>query len=157
MTTFCRNSVPLKLSLSFPKLSWAHSQPFSAYSHHSTNIPHLAYTFLLHKRPITNHNQPKLPPWNLANKKASPYIPPTFPLRILVTTCCTKLGFPLSLHTMPNNSFFITMKPLIFTYCFTIGGYNVFETFGIFSLYWCNDGWEYYGPYWTKYTRTSWS
>ena len=24
------------------------------------------------------------------------------------------------------------MKPPIFTYCFTIGGYNVFETFGIF-------------------------
>ena len=54
LTTFCRNSVSIKLSLSFPKLSWAHSQPFSAYSYHNTNIHYLAYTFLLHKRPITD-------------------------------------------------------------------------------------------------------
>ena len=47
------------LSLSFPKLSRAHSQPFSAYSHHNANIHHLAYTFLLHKRPITD--QPSYP------------------------------------------------------------------------------------------------
>ena len=161
MTTFYRNSVPLKLSLGFPKLSWAHSQPFLAYTHHNTNIPNLAHTFLLHKRPITNHIQPKLPPWNSAKlplnqllisshthptKKHSPYIPPTFSLRILVTTCCTKLGFPLSLHIMPNNSLFITMQPLIFTYCFTIGGYNVFKTFGNFSSYWCNDGWSIVDP-----------
>ena len=43
---------PYLLSLSFPKLSRAYSQPFSAYSHHNTNIHHLAYTFLLHKHPI---------------------------------------------------------------------------------------------------------
>ena len=45
---------PYLLSLRFPKLSGAHSQPFSAYSHHNTNIHYFAYTFLLHKRPITN-------------------------------------------------------------------------------------------------------
>ena len=46
---------PYLLSLSFLKLSRAHSQkPFPAYSHHNTNIHHLAYTFLLHKRPITD-------------------------------------------------------------------------------------------------------
>ena len=50
------------LSLSFPKLSRTHSQPFSAYSHHNTNIHHLAYTFLLHKRLITD--QPSYPLWN---------------------------------------------------------------------------------------------
>ena len=53
---------PYLLFLSFPKLSWAHSQPFSAYSHHNTNIYHLAYTFLLYKRPITD--QPSYPLWN---------------------------------------------------------------------------------------------
>ena len=50
---------PYLLSLSFPKLSGAHSQPFSAYSHHNTNIHYFAYTFLLYKRPITN--QPSYP------------------------------------------------------------------------------------------------
>ena len=60
---FRSNSVPIKLPLSFPKLSRAHLQPFSAYSHHNTNIHHLAYTFLLHKRPITD--QPSYPPLRL--------------------------------------------------------------------------------------------
>ena len=53
---------PYLLLLSFPKLSWADSQPFSAYSHHNTNIHHLAYTFLLHKRLITNQDSYSL--WN---------------------------------------------------------------------------------------------
>ena len=29
---------------------------------------------------------------------------------------------------MPNNPFFLTMEPLIFTFCFSIEGYNVFVT-----------------------------
>ena len=29
---------------------------------------------------------------------------------------------------MPNNPFLLTMEPLIFTFCFSIEGYNVFVT-----------------------------
>ena len=47
---------PYLLSLSFPKLSRAHSQHFSAYSHYNTNIHYFAYTFLLHKHPTTPQN-----------------------------------------------------------------------------------------------------
>jgi len=33
---------------------------------------------------------------------------------------------------MPNNPFLFTMKPLVFTFCFTIEGYNVFVTMEFF-------------------------
>ena len=41
-------------------------------------------------------------------------------------------GISPSLHTMPINPFLLTMKPLIFTFCFTIEGYNVFITMKFF-------------------------
>ena len=143
LTSFCRNSVPLKLSLSFPKLSWAHSQPFSAYSHHNTNIPHIAYTFLLHKRLITNYNSLNSlyethPSFFLTNFSQAHTLTQQKSFSLHTTHISLKdlgnhmmhwVGISLSVHTMPNNSFFITMQPLIFTYCFTMGCYNVFEIF----------------------------
>ena len=33
---------------------------------------------------------------------------------------------------MPNNPFLFTMEPLVFTFCFTIEGYNVFVTMEFF-------------------------
>ena len=34
---------------------------------------------------------------------------------------------------MPNNPFLFTIEPLVFTFCFTIEGYNVFVTMEFFS------------------------
>ena len=33
---------------------------------------------------------------------------------------------------MPNNPFLLTMEPLVFTFCFSIEGYNVFITMEFF-------------------------
>ena len=33
---------------------------------------------------------------------------------------------------MPNNPFLFTIEPLVFTFCFTIEGYNVFVTMKFF-------------------------
>ena len=33
---------------------------------------------------------------------------------------------------MPNNPFLLTMEPLVFTFCFSIEGYNVFVTMEFF-------------------------
>ena len=33
---------------------------------------------------------------------------------------------------MPNNPFHLTMEPLVFTFCFTIEGHNVFVTMKFF-------------------------
>ena len=55
------------------------------------------------------------------------YIP-----RILVQHLLHWAGISLSLHTTPINPFLLTMEPLIFTFCFTIKGYNVFITMKFF-------------------------
>ena len=52
--------------------------------------------------------------------------------RILVQHLLHWAGLPLSLHTMLNNPFLLPMEPLIFTFCFTIEGYNVFVTMKFF-------------------------
>ena len=45
----------------------------------------------------------------------------------------TELGIFLSLHTMPiNPSFLFPMEPLMFTFYFTVEGYDVFITIELF-------------------------
>ena len=51
----------------------------------------------------------------------------------LPSPCCTELGIFLSLHTMPiNPSFLFPMEPLMFTFYFTVEGYDVFITIELF-------------------------
>ena len=103
------------------------------------------YTTITNKCLLVSHKQPithkRLQSQRLSHNTHSknkphstrPCLINTHPPKFQLNICCTELGIFLSLHTMPiNPPFLFPMEPLMFTFYFTIEGYDVFITIKLF-------------------------